>query len=86
MWRAVGLNPPPAVTAAVKEYEAEQDRITEWLGEFCTLEERAFTGYGEAYESYQKWAEGEGEKPMSKRRFWCAVERRFSLAGAKPAQ
>ena len=84
MWRAVGLNPPPAVTAAVKAYEAEQDRITEWLGEHCTLEEGAFVAYGEAYESYTGWAEGEGEKPMSKRRF--CKELRESAATLREGQ
>ncbi|MEM1684651.1 MAG: phage/plasmid primase, P4 family [Nanopusillaceae archaeon] len=65
-WRAEGLGDPPAVVAqATEEYRRENDPLEEWITECCETALRATAPAKALYESYCKWAEAQGEKPLS---------------------
>jgi putative DNA primase/helicase len=79
-WQRAGLRPPDSVRAAVAEYRAAEDRLAPFLEE-CTGESKAGqVPAGELYAKYKAWAEGAGERPMSKR----ALGLRLEEKGFKP--
>lgn len=79
-WFAGGLAEPEAIKAAGEEYQAEQDRIGQFVSECCeigvTLSE-PLTGAmgGGLYPTYQGWCKEGGILPVSKQRFVRDLER-----------
>ena len=81
-WQRAGLRPPASVRAAVAEYRAAEDRLAPFLEE-CTGESKVGqVPAGELYAKYKEWAEGAGERPMSKRSFGLRLEEK----GFKPGR
>ncbi|MEK7795533.1 MAG: phage/plasmid primase, P4 family [Candidatus Hydrogenedentota bacterium] len=64
-----GLNPPDCVRAATREYRNEQDTVGQFIADACVVNPSVTSAKGELYIAYSAWCEGEGEKPVSKRRF-----------------
>lgn len=79
-WFTSGLAEPEVVKAAGEEYQAEQDRIGQFVSECCeigvTLSE-PLTGAmgGGLYPTYQGWCKEGGILPVSKQRFVRDLER-----------
>ena len=68
-WQREGLNPPPVVREATKEYQSEMDKIGAWIAERCEVDPKAVTPFADLYADYEAWCREQGDEPMSKRRF-----------------
>lgn len=76
-WQRQGLNPPESVKAATADYRDTEDTIKTFLGERCnegpTLSVRA----GVLFAAYKAWAEGNGERQLTGKKFGLYVGERF---------
>jgi putative DNA primase/helicase len=70
-WQREGLGVPPEVLAATESYREEMDVLAGFLGEHCISQAGAFVETKELYAAYVTWAEGAGEKKLSKK--WLAM-------------
>ena len=70
-WQQEGLGVPPEVLAATDSYREEMDVLAGFLDEHCVVQEGAFVATKELYAAYATWAEGAGEKKLSKK--WLAM-------------
>jgi putative DNA primase/helicase len=68
-WQREGLNPPPIVREATKEYQSEMDKIGAWIAERCEVDPKAVTPFADLYADYEAWCREQGDEPMLKRRF-----------------
>jgi putative DNA primase/helicase len=68
-WQREGLNPPPIVREATKEYQSEMDKIGAWIAERCEVDPKAVTPFADLYADYEAWCREQGDEPMPKRRF-----------------
>ena len=68
-WRAGGLAIPAAVTAASREYLADNDDVSLWLAECCQMQPDARTRAIDLYESFTGWIKARGQHPPSIRLF-----------------
>ena len=59
-WQADGLDAPPAVLNATREYERDSDPLAAFLDEACDLEPTAEVGASELFDHYKRWAERHG--------------------------
>lgn len=73
-WRQRGLDPPPAVNAAVADYFAMQDRVTRWVDDCCLLTATFRTKPSELRASFNAWADKNGEDRMSFSEFHQALK------------
>jgi len=68
-WQRIGLNPPESVMVATKQYQEAEDTLKTFRAERCnegpTLQVRA----GAFYTAYKVWAEGNGEQPVTGKKF-----------------
>lgn len=78
-WFQDGLQPPDAVLAASRDYQAEQDRVGQFVAECCELgddcEAPLAGGFGSLYEAYRTWCSDGGFHSLSKQRFSQEIER-----------
>jgi len=70
-WQREGLGIPPEVLAATESYREEMDVLAGFLAEHCISQGGAFVETKELYAAYGTWAEGAGEKKLSKK--WLAM-------------
>jgi putative DNA primase/helicase len=79
VWFQDGLQAPDAVMAASKDYQAEQDRVGQFVRECCELgkEFEAPLGgdFGGVYEAYRAWCGEGGFHALSKTRLVQELER-----------
>ncbi len=68
-WLRDGLKPPEKIKAAVAEYRAAEDRIAPFLEDCCEIHPSGAVPAAQLYARYKAWAEGNGERPISKRSF-----------------
>ncbi len=79
-WFQDGLQPPDVVLAASRDYQAEHDRVGQFINECCELgselESPLTDGLGGGlYEAYRAWCGESGFHALSKIRFSQEVER-----------
>lgn len=78
-WFQDGLQPPDAVLAASRDYQAEQDRIGQFIEECCELGpdlETPISGeFGGIYDEYRAWCGEGGFHALSKTRLLQELER-----------
>jgi P4 family phage/plasmid primase-like protien len=67
-WQRIGLQPPPAVTAATEEYFEAEDALGRWLDECCLRGPNHAETSDALFASWKAWAEASGEFAGSKRR------------------
>jgi len=60
-----GLKAPAAVTAATDEYRNEEDVLGKFLEDVCVVAPTARVSKRDLHETYTKWCEDNGEKPLS---------------------
>ena len=77
-WCATGLAIPESVTAASREYMAEQNDLGLWLSECCTQKNGLTASSAEAYNSFSRWKEKQGERAPSNKSFSQRLERIFT--------
>ncbi|WP_230951287.1 DNA primase family protein, partial [Xylella fastidiosa] len=79
-WYREGLNPPEIVRDASKDYQTEQDRVTQFISDECVLgmehEEKLTAPMGGGlYPAYTQWCKDSGVYALSKVRFLGELER-----------
>jgi len=78
-WAADGLQPPDAVLAASKDYQAEQDRVLQFVTEMCELgldfSEPLTAGMFGLYPAYVGWCKESGFHPLAKNRMQTELSR-----------
>lgn len=75
-WQRGGLQDPDCVLAATAEYRGEQDVIGQFLQDKCQQGEALEATASKLYLTYKGWAEQQGEKPISQRRFGTIMTER----------
>lgn len=79
IWFQDGLQPPDAVLAASRDYQAEQDRVGQFVTECCELGRGFETpiggDFGGIYEGYRAWCGEGGFHALSKTRLVQELER-----------
>ena len=77
LWQKEGLEQPTAVKDATKEYRAEMDVISAFLGACCTLDPKGREKASDLYQAYDKWATENNEYVMPSRKFGQEMGKRF---------
>jgi putative DNA primase/helicase len=75
-WQRRGLEPPDEVRRATGRYRAEMDVLAAFIDEECIVSESATATAKALYSAYREWAEENGEKPESQRRFGGRLKER----------
>lgn len=75
-WLAEGLTEPERVMAATKQYREEQDVYATFIADCCLVDKNAQVKFGDLYDAYEKWCDGAGEKPDSKKAFGMRLTER----------
>jgi putative DNA primase/helicase len=60
-WQKIGLAPPAVVREASEAYFAEEDLLSAWIDECCTVGKGYSQSSGKLYRSWKRWAENAGE-------------------------
>jgi putative DNA primase/helicase len=79
-WQRQGLNPPPEVRDAVKQYEEEQDIIGQYIQESCyvdSTDEECWEAPDRLYQDYKLWCAAGGFKPLNSNNFGVEIKERF---------
>ena len=68
LWQREGLEPPPAVVAAVADYRAEEDTLADFLDACTTENPDSYTTHATLFGAYRQWAESNGLRhPLTSR-------------------
>ena len=59
-WQEVGLEPPPLVTDATREYATDSDPLGGFLEDACEQDPYAQVRASELFDHYRRWADGHG--------------------------
>ena len=76
-WQKDGLNPPNTVKKATQEYQEEEDIIGHFIKERCELDPDQKIQATPLYQSYKKWCEFGGHKPLTGTKFGMRMRNRF---------
>ena len=68
-WQEHGLKPPTEVRAATDEYRDEQDVLGEFISSECIMDPGEFVAKDRLFDTYKKFCDDNGEKPVSKKNF-----------------
>ncbi len=69
-WQRRGLDIPERVRNYTAEYRAENDPLADWIDDDCQLGEQHWTASKALRESYERWCEENGAKPIDAGRTW----------------
>lgn len=75
-WQEIGLEPPPEVLDATKEYRSDQDKLGAFLEEHTVTNREFRVRAGELYDRYKLWAEATGEHQLSLTAFGNSITER----------
>ena len=64
-WKTAGLNPPPAVMDATKDYRNDSDSVQSWFGDCCEEVPNAMVLASDLYNSYSRYCDKSGFQPVS---------------------
>ena len=79
-WQRIGLKSPQVVADATKEYLEEEDTISLWIEDCCTVGEKKvngnpdWTSTTDLFASWKEWAEAHGEFVGTSKRFHQKLE------------
>lgn len=73
-WKEEGLGIPEEIKAATKEYRNEMDVLGDFIEDRCVTGELLQIKTKDLYDSYEKWANKNGEKPLSKKMFGIKLD------------
>jgi putative DNA primase/helicase len=68
-WQKQGLGKPPEVAASVADYIQGEDTLGAWMEECVELKQGERVRSGDAYHSFRRWADAQGEFIPSQKRF-----------------
>ncbi len=80
-WQKRGLTPlPKCVEAATQQYQRENDVLTQFIEDWCTVAPERQTKAGNLYTQFRLWAEGQGMKKdaLTSSMFGRRMTERFS--------
>lgn len=63
-----GLNPPETVLQQTQKYQENEDSISSFIKECCSMDSNQRTLFKEIFESYETWCQENGIVPESKRK------------------
>jgi putative DNA primase/helicase len=69
LWRRVGLQKPPEVSAANDDWRSENDQLGRFVEECCVVADCASAKARPLYDAYRVWAEGAGEHAVTETLF-----------------
>jgi putative DNA primase/helicase len=69
-WQREGLSAPTEVIAATSAYQAEMDRLADFLTDRCKIDGDATVKSGELLVAYQQWCKANHEQPVYANEFW----------------
>ncbi len=72
-WQEHGLNVPASVAAYTDEYRQENDPLATWLADCCELAPKATEPVRVLRDSYEEWAQANGERAVSAKKFAAAL-------------
>jgi Poxvirus D5 protein-like len=75
-WQSTGLAVPDEVRQATAEYRTEMDVLAGFIDECCVVSPRAFVGASPLFEAYKQWADRNGERQWTQRRFGTSLGER----------
>lgn len=75
-WQKNGLPAAKAVKTATGKLQQDMDVLGGFLAECCVFERQAFVTAKDLYSAYCRWAEDNGEKPLSQRWFGLRLSER----------
>jgi len=81
-WQRDGLGEPEEVREATAEYRTEMDILGDFIAAHAEVDASATVEASILYRQYAAWAEGNGDKPMTKTMFGC----RLSERGFRPCK
>lgn len=68
-WRADGLRPPAAVTAATTDYRSDCDSVRAWIADACIVEAGAEAPASDLFVAYRDWCRRAGDRGVSQTKF-----------------
>ena len=83
-FKAEGLDDPAAVTVATKEYEAESDRIGQFVDAWLEQGEAFEVRTSAAYKLYGEWCDKYGYRKENSTNFNNAIQRFFPIVRKRP--
>lgn len=69
LWHHGGLQEPPEVTNATKEYQQEMDALANFISECCVVRDGLKTRKQALYAGYKRWCDENNEMPLNDRNF-----------------
>jgi putative DNA primase/helicase len=82
MWDSRGLEIPPAIQQATDAYKEEMDVVGQFIAEMCDSDPKESMSHSYLYSAYVRWAEKQGERPMSSKTFSAAIGDKKNDKGA----
>lgn len=77
-WQERGLDPPPEVIDATKDYRKDEDLISHFITECCYIDPSAETPAKDLYSTFKKWwEENVSRKAISQKRFGGMMVKKF---------
>lgn len=77
-WQEQGLNPPPEVRQAAREYRRNEDLVGQFIEECCVVDPRAETKASDLHNAFKAWWEqNQDKKPPGPKKFSKWIGRRF---------
>lgn len=80
-WQRQGLAEPPEVVAATTAYLEQMDTLGAFLNDCCIVQQSATAVTAELYETYKRWCEASGERPLTQRTFGIRLQERGFMPG-----
>lgn len=75
-WQVTGLNPPPVIADAVREYREESDTLGRFVSECCEQRKLAEIKSSALFKKYQEFCEQAGERWIPSKDFPSEMQRR----------
>ena len=78
LWQEQGLNPPPIVKEATREYRRDEDLLADFIEECCFVEPTAWCSTADIYPVFEEWwEENIGKRVPSKKKLGTWLAKKF---------
>ena len=85
-WQRNGLAEPAEVQSATQAYRDEMDTFKDFVEDCCVVGAGQTTPVTSLYSTYQRWCDGSGEPPVTKKSLGRLVIARLKLSQSRTAQ
>lgn len=76
-WQREGLNPPEAIKAATKDYQASEDTLAQFVADSCVELETATVLGTPLFKAYMDWCSENNIRPMSNTAFGTRMGKKY---------